>query len=304
MITGPSSLPPRLFSPENERGVGFSGRKPEPDSVDAGGVKKHFTILVVDDTEPLLRAAARILKGNGFTILTAADGVQALAAFGKERIDLVVSDRQMPNMGGLDLLRSLKAIDPKVKFILMSGNISDTDTLEFLMEGALDVLHKPVDAAVLKASVERCLLGDVPAVTAQGPKNGNEVRIGEGTKRQLRVLVVDDDPDNLFGEEAILQAILGCSVKTAISGKEAAEIFLREGADAIVTDFHMENGDGAFLAAEVRKSGSKVPIILVSGEADEKEKQRALDCGVNLILRKPVDPIERLTDAIVKLTSG
>jgi two-component system cell cycle sensor histidine kinase/response regulator CckA len=81
------------------------------------------TILLAED-EPSLRVAARrVLRKHGYTVLTAADGVEALEIFRARRgeIDMVVSDVIMPRLGGIELLRELRKEPSPVKVLLTSG---------------------------------------------------------------------------------------------------------------------------------------------------------------------------------------
>jgi PAS domain S-box-containing protein len=79
------------------------------------------TVLVVDD-EPLLRGLARaILEGQGYKVLLAGDGVEAVETYRRERSDLVVLDLTMPRLSGREALRHLRAIDPEVRVLFASG---------------------------------------------------------------------------------------------------------------------------------------------------------------------------------------
>jgi PAS domain S-box-containing protein len=79
------------------------------------------TVLVVDD-EPLLRDLARaILEGQGYKVLLAGDGVEAVETYRRERSDLVVLDLTMPRLSGREALRHLREIDPEVRVLFASG---------------------------------------------------------------------------------------------------------------------------------------------------------------------------------------
>src|SRR5262245_36409653 len=81
------------------------------------------TVLIVDD-EPLVRdLLSRILERDGYSVLTAADGQQALqlASEHGDAIDLLVSDIQMPGMTGIELAKQLNRFLPNLPVLLMSG---------------------------------------------------------------------------------------------------------------------------------------------------------------------------------------
>jgi CheY-like chemotaxis protein len=96
----------------------------EPPSIGAPGTE---TILLVEDEDAVRAMAATILESQGFAVLQARDGVEALEVFlrGKEPIDLVLSDVVMPRMGGVELLNQIRGVPSDVPFIFVSGYASD-----------------------------------------------------------------------------------------------------------------------------------------------------------------------------------
>lgn len=81
------------------------------------------TILLVEDEEPVRRAARRVLEGAGYRVLTAAHGKEGLEVFREhaEEVSLVFTDLVMPEMGGAELLRILREDRPDLKFLMASG---------------------------------------------------------------------------------------------------------------------------------------------------------------------------------------
>ena len=115
-----------------------------------GSPPEAATILVVEDTEALRVLFGRILQRAGFRVVTAADGVEALARFGEQAFDLVVTDMMMPNMDGFELIRALVKSDPGVRIIAISGVDDRLSYLDMAIRlGALAKLEKPVTAANL-----------------------------------------------------------------------------------------------------------------------------------------------------------
>ena len=105
------------------------------------------TVLFVDDEPGIIRLGNRLLGKQGYTVLTAEDGAQALDTFEREgnKIDLVVLDLSMPRMSGDELLKELRNMNAHVKVIVTSGLV--TDVVEKRLE-SLDVsavLPKPID---------------------------------------------------------------------------------------------------------------------------------------------------------------
>jgi CheY-like chemotaxis protein len=94
------------------------------------------TILVVDDIPALANMLASALQRQGYDVLTACDGVDAMRAAEAhpDRIQLLLTDVQMPGMNGVDLWHTLKAKQPELRVIFMSGSveISTTDGQPFV----------------------------------------------------------------------------------------------------------------------------------------------------------------------------
>jgi two-component system nitrogen regulation response regulator NtrX len=116
--------------------------------VGAMGAPASKTILIVDD-EPAIR---EVLTGyfehqygpRGFTVETACDGAQALAAVRRRRPALILLDIEMPGMDGVEALRGLRAIDPAIPVIMVTGNESSRVAGEVIKGGAYSYLPKPV----------------------------------------------------------------------------------------------------------------------------------------------------------------
>ncbi len=113
------------------------------------------TILLVDDEESLLALGARMLEHLGFTVLTAADGLQAVELYrqrGKE-IDLVLMDLTMPHMDGAEAFGELRRLNPDVRVILASGYGKEDVASRFAGNGIDGVLQKPYTLARLRESL-------------------------------------------------------------------------------------------------------------------------------------------------------
>lgn len=105
------------------------------------------TVLVVDDDPVILKLLTVNFEMEGFSVLSAADGTEALSTTRAERPDIVVSDIMMPRMSGLDVVRELKA-DPATKavpVILLSAKAQASDIREGLDAGADDYITKPFE---------------------------------------------------------------------------------------------------------------------------------------------------------------
>ena len=115
-------------------------------------------ILIVDDFATMRMIAKRILQSLGFNnIADAEDGSKALDAIRNDRFDLVLSDCNMPEMNGIELLTSLRN-DPDLKsipFIVMTSTDQKESLLEMVKAGANDYIEKPFQADDLREKLQK-----------------------------------------------------------------------------------------------------------------------------------------------------
>lgn len=110
------------------------------------------TLLVVDDERPLREFVRRNLEVRGYTVLTAANGLEALALFDSRPVDLVILDVMMPHMDGLEAIRRLRERS-LVPIIVLSALGEEQDKVKALNLGADDYLTKPFGVDELLARV-------------------------------------------------------------------------------------------------------------------------------------------------------
>jgi two-component system chemotaxis response regulator CheY len=116
-------------------------------------------ILVVDDDPVARRVLTSMLERAAYDVLASTDGHEAWAELAAARIDLVITDREMPSMNGLELLRAVRS-SPRhggVPVIMLTGSVSESAGDEADAEGASAFLTKPVSSRELLETVERLL---------------------------------------------------------------------------------------------------------------------------------------------------
>lgn len=113
-------------------------------------------ILVVEDDAQLLGYLACLLAGWGFDVEPSRSATDALACCDRRCPDVVISDLVMPGMGGLELLRALRAIpNCTIFFILITGHGTVPGAVRAIMEGVDEVMVKPIDENALHAMIRR-----------------------------------------------------------------------------------------------------------------------------------------------------
>ncbi len=115
------------------------------------------TILVVDDAAFMRMMIRDILAKEGYTIHEAVNGRDAVEKYDEVRPDLVTMDITMPEMNGLDALRSIRDMDPRARVLMVSAMGQQKMIVEALESGAMDFLVKPFQPTKVLETVKKCL---------------------------------------------------------------------------------------------------------------------------------------------------
>lgn len=119
-------------------------------------------ILLADDQPAMRRFMARILRNLGHEVVLAVDGADALEKFANEPFQMVVSDINMPEIDGLELLAVIRRISPETPVLLLTGRPSVETAVAAIRKGATSYLPKPFEAIDLKREVSRALAESEP----------------------------------------------------------------------------------------------------------------------------------------------
>jgi signal transduction histidine kinase len=120
-------------------------------------MSSHEKIYVIDDEQRMCDSLTALLSGEGYQVVAFQSSSDAMAALGRDRVDLVITDIKMAGPDGLEILRMVKQVDPAIPVILMTGFGSLDTALEAIARGAYDYLLKPVEFAYLELAVRRAL---------------------------------------------------------------------------------------------------------------------------------------------------
>jgi diguanylate cyclase (GGDEF)-like protein/putative nucleotidyltransferase with HDIG domain len=129
-----------------------------------GGGKSKGRILLVDDNLDVLKMLKMLLTKKDFDVTAACNGVEALdiVRTSPEKIDLVISDINMPGMDGLELIQAVREIDANLVVVLLTGFATVNNSMSALKAGAFRIIRKPFDTEELintiESGVERCIL--------------------------------------------------------------------------------------------------------------------------------------------------
>lgn len=118
---------------------------------------KSANLLLVDDDPGLLKLLGMRLTSEGFHIVTAESGQEALKLLLKEKIDLVISDLRMDEMDGMALFAEIQRQQPGMPVIILTAHGSIPDAVAATQQGVFSFLTKPVDRDALYKAIDEAL---------------------------------------------------------------------------------------------------------------------------------------------------
>jgi CheY-like chemotaxis protein len=257
-----------------------------------------LVFLVVDDFESMRKVtSAQLLSLGHEQVLQAKNGETALKALQANRVDVILSDWNMPGMSGLDLLKAVRA-DARLRhlpFIMITAEAERSRIQEAIAHGVSNLLVKPYSAANLAARIERALnpAGAKAAAGARPAGGAGQAAGGAAAAAALRptILVVDDTPDNLHLLSQLFKD--DYKVRVAASGDKALAICHSDTPpDLVLLDVMMPEMDGFEVAQRMREhpSSEHIPVIFVTAMTDNDARLKGLSLGAVDFVTKPVDP--------------
>lgn len=253
---------------------------------------RDLRVLVVDDNETNCSILEHQTSSWGMRNGIAMGGKQALAMLQTavdqgDPYDLAILDMHMPGMNGITLARAIKGdrllADTPMIMLTSVGNNGDADLAK--ETGIAFYLHKPVRQSDLYNAMAGVIdvtpVADEKAVTPAGT-----VHIAG-----LNVLLAEDNPVNQEVALSMLE-LLGCKPRLATNGLEVLVAMQQDDYDLILMDCQMPKMDGFEATAEIRKGeqdspGSHIPIIAVTANAMEGDRENCLAAGMDDYLSKP-----------------
>ncbi len=204
--------------------------------------RKSYKILVVDDEVNILKVLSALLKKEGYEVISAESGEDALTHLYEEGISVVITDLKMPGMDGIELLKNVMRYNSDIPVIILTAHGTINNAVEAIKLGAFDYLTKPFDREELIGIVKKAV-------------NTYEYR-----RTDVKIDFETDEPVHIIGHSQRMQEIYSLIEKIAPSDSTV-----------LITG---ESGTGKELVARIihLKSGrSRGPFIKVNCAAIPKE---------------------------------
>ena len=261
-------------------------------------------ILVVDDSAANRKLLEARLNAEYFDVVTATNGMEALAVCEKSLCDIVVLDVMMPDIDGFEVCRRLKShiATAHLPIVLVTALDQPADRVRGLEAGADDFVTKPIDEMQLIARVRSLArlkvvidelrnranttvaLGMIAPFATPGAEDG----------RRGRLLVVDDRKSS---SERLIEALAPHhAVTIEPNAQEAMFKAAEDSVDVIIVSLGLESYDALRLCSQIRalERTRNLPILVIADPDDRQRVLRGLELGINDWLGRPVDRNELL----------
>jgi two-component system sensor histidine kinase/response regulator len=297
-------------------GVGSTEKVIASPSTDLRGCR----VLVVDDNEVAAMVLWELLHALGFAVQSVNSGTAALQAVAQadaqvQAFDFVMVDWQMPGMDGLEVVRQIQEmhLDTPPFFLMVTSHRDLELRIGAQTLGVEHVLAKPISASALVNSMMQ-LAGHAPRKLPE-VRRGQNSSAAEAALEPLagaRVLLVEDNEINQLVASELLRSV-GFAVDVADNGKVGVHQVHAHFADGqpydiVLMDMQMPVMDGVTASRLIREtfSADTLPIVAMTANAMQVDKDRCLAAGMNDYVSKPINPevLWRTLLAWIKPRSG
>ena len=264
-------------------------------------------VMVVDDNDSARAVIRDLLQTMSFDVAEFDSGKAVLSELQNYMPnesppgEIVFLDWQMPGMDGIETARRIRALplNPPPHLVIITAYGREDLLQQAQAAGVADIIVKPVNASTLFDCTVNLLRGDKGAATrstapvAALPPMERLVGL-----RGARVLLVEDNELNQQVAMELLKEV-GLMVDLAEDGSVAVAKALANAYDVVLMDMQMPVMDGVAATVELKRLGVSVPIIAMTANAMNTDRERCLAVGMVDFVSKPIDP-EALWETLMK----
>ena len=298
--------------------------RPTARQVPAGetvGKSSRKKILVVEDSQTARKVITMLLERNGYLIVEARNGSEALTKIEETLPDLVLLDLMLPDMSGYEVLSRIRQSgrSSEIPVIMLTGKSNPADRMKGLYHGSNEYLTKPFDPAKLLAVLEKYLdqpeqeksqhEAEVPAVAARVIAPAPQIQlpaavepiatraeaaaplVPEGDQSGKSILVIEDSPTSRKVISMVI-AKRGYRIDEAATGSVAMRKVQERTPNLILLDAMLPDMTGYDILHRFKndKLLKDIPVVMLTAKNNPVDRQKGLQGGSVAYLTKPFDP--------------
>jgi CheY-like chemotaxis protein len=248
-------------------------------------------ILVVDDDVETRAKFYEILSTLGYTVTCVPTGNEALLRLTEERPALVILDRNMPALDGLETARKIREFDKDIKIIILSE--------EEIVQEEKSVKELNIQAIIKKDFSSPALVQKIRLALKKKEPSGPEETLLEKTKGSILTLVIDDNREI---RDVLVDFLTRRGYKTlsASSGEEALMKIKIEKPQIALLDIRMPGLDGLTTLKGIKNFDDSIKVIMLTSAQDEYIMEEAKRLGASDYVIKPCD-LNKLDELITSV---
>ncbi len=229
-------------------------------------------ILIIDDDGIVRDALVIFLSKKNHEVLLSGDGINGLLIFKNSKPDLVILDRNIPNMTGSRVLAEMKKISPKIPIIILTAYDSDTDAENYLNSGAASFLSKGEGLSSVIKEVEKILGAS-----------------GEGNKSSVEKILIVDDDKSMIKMLARFLLSKDFEVLSSFDGVSGIDMYKKHKPNLVLLDIGLPDKSGLEVLKDLKSFDDDAAIIMVTGNDDADIGRQCLKAGAVDYISKPIN---------------
>jgi CheY-like chemotaxis protein/two-component sensor histidine kinase len=263
-------------------------REPQ-ELIKPAALARRRRVMIVEDEPVMLRVLTSVLRPHGYQLFTCSSGEQALEILAEDEVDLLISDKNLPGITGLEVIRAAKEHLPEISTLLITGYASQETVEEAIQLKVDDYLVKPFDLDDLMDKVKELIAR--PAHEAAGARGerprGAVLAIRDPATQELIERVFDKLGEPVVGKGPTTQAL------NLLGHREIGIVVID--LDQPIDQGHQEQLQQAWNAR------SPLIVIALATRPDLTRTLEALRLGARALLRKPLTDLA-LVDKLIRET--
>ncbi len=234
-------------------------------------------LLLIDDEPDILRVLSMSLTADGYDVVSAQNGHEAMAAFEKEKPDIVITDIKMPGMDGIEVLKKIKALNVDTEVIIITGHGDIENAIEALKHGASDFINKPVRDEALTIALRRArekfdIKQQLKEYTTDLERKVDQATLELQRRSNFQINLIRSSNDGIVATDKNLEIVIynptakkifGYSASETINKMQASDLFPEE----LTADFQAALSGNYNIknlawreAAITSKGGENIPV--------------------------------------------